>query len=171
MCTPNAGSLHVALLPQAIKGADVIVMPLGLGNDIEGEGRDRAFLGFPQPQAELLAAVQKVRGASKLVVAINSAGGVAMDPTCCDALVQLWYGGQETGHGLADVLWGRVNPSGRLPLRCVRVWSQRRPIALLHARRALEIRMGLPTTEHQFWHCGVHYQDWVQIGLIRPIPY
>ena len=33
-----------------------------------------------------------------------------------DAAVQLWYGGQETGHGLTDVLWGRVNPTGRLPL-------------------------------------------------------
>ena len=87
-----------------------------LGNDVEGEGRDRTDLGFPVPQQALLEAVQAARGGAKLVLAINSAGGVDVDPSGLDAVVQLWYGGQETGHGLADVLWGRVNPSGRLPL-------------------------------------------------------
>lgn len=103
----------------AVKGADAVLLSLGLGNDIEGEGRDRSFLGFPVPQAALLDAVQKAVAAengAKLVVVINSAGGVDLDPAGLDAIVQLWYGGQETGHGLTYILWGRVNPSGRLPL-------------------------------------------------------
>ena len=95
-----------------------------IGNDIEGEGRDRSFLTFPQPQQELLAAIQKAikiqqdetGSKTKLIVAIMSAGGVDMDPTGIDAIIQLWYGGQETGHGLVDVIFGHVNPSGRLPL-------------------------------------------------------
>ena len=49
----------VAAAVAAIKGADVVVLSLGLGNDIEGEGRDRSLLTFPQPQVGLLAAVQK----------------------------------------------------------------------------------------------------------------
>jgi len=100
----------------AAKGADVVLLALGLGNDVEGEGRDRTYLTFPGAQQDLVSAIQKAKGSSKLVLAINSAGGVDLAPSGFDAIVQLWYGGQETGHGLADVLWGRVNPSGRLPL-------------------------------------------------------
>jgi hypothetical protein len=103
----------------AMSGADVIVLSLGLGNDFEGEGRDRSFLTFPAPQMNLLEAVVKGKeSSSKLVLAINSAGGIDLNGTEADidAIIQLWYGGQETGHGLTDILWGRVNPSGRLPL-------------------------------------------------------
>lgn len=53
---------------------------------------------------------------AKVILVINSAGGVEINTTDFDAVVQMWYGGQETGHGLADVLWGRLNPSGRMPL-------------------------------------------------------
>ena len=42
-----------------MEGADVVVLSLGLGNDIEGEGRDRSALIFPPPQAALLDAVKK----------------------------------------------------------------------------------------------------------------
>ena len=46
------------------------------------------------------------------MLAIMSAGGVDMDPSGIDAVIQLWYGGQETGHGLTDIIFGRVSPSG-----------------------------------------------------------
>ena len=49
---------------------------------------------------------------TKLVLAIMSAGGVDVETSGIDAVIQLWYGGQETGHGLTDVIWGHVNPSG-----------------------------------------------------------
>ena len=76
------------------------------------------YLTFPPPQAALLGNItEAVRHThTRVVLVINSAGGVDFDPSGVDAAVQLWYGGQETGRGLADVLWGRVNPSGRLPL-------------------------------------------------------
>lgn len=120
----NENATLLAEAVAAVKGADAVVLGLGLGNAVEGEGKDRSYLTFPQPQQELLAAVQRAvaaesvggRSGPKLILAINSAGGVDLDYTGLDAAVQLWYGGQETGHGLADVLWGRVNPSGRLPL-------------------------------------------------------
>ena len=116
MPPPNATLIAAAVV--AVKGADVVLVNLGLGNAVEGESRDRAYLTFPPPQAALLGniteAVQHTR--TKVVLVINSAGGVDFDPSGVDAAVQLWYGGQETGRGLADVLWGRVNPSGRLPL-------------------------------------------------------
>lgn len=140
---PTANETAIAEAVAAAQGADVIVLNLGLGNDVEGEGQDRVFLTFPEPQIALLEALAKSKGGicallarppplhslyntkvlkehvvgqAKLVLAIMSAGGVDLDPTLADAIVQLWYGGQETGHGLTDVLWGRLNPSGRMPL-------------------------------------------------------
>jgi len=120
MPAPNATLIAEAVA--AIEGADIVLLALGLGNAVEGESRDRDYLGFPPPQAALLTAVQKAMATDeqahpgKLVLAINSAGGVAFEPSGVDAVLQIWYGGQETGHGLADILWGRVNPSARLPL-------------------------------------------------------
>jgi beta-glucosidase len=96
--------------------ADVTILALGLGSGVEGESLDRSYLTFPQSQAPLLAAVRTAAVGKRVVLAINSANGVDLDASCCDAIVQLWYGGQETGHGLADVLFGRVAPSGRMPI-------------------------------------------------------
>eukprot|EP01043_Picozoa_sp_COSAG02_P000932 COSAG02_NODE_19_length_53976_cov_37.338512_14_plen_745_part_00 len=116
----QANASMIAEATAAVKTADVVILSLGLGNDIEGEGRDRSDLHFPKPQIALLAAVKQAikernteTGANtKLVLAIMSAGGVDADFTGIDAVIQLWYGGQETGHGLTDVIWGHVNPSG-----------------------------------------------------------
>jgi len=116
---PAPNTTLIAEAVAAIQGADIVLLALGLGNAVEGESRDRYYLGFPPPQAALLAAVQKATAqapGSKLVLAINSAGGVAFEPSGVDAVLQIWYGGQETGHGVADVLWGCVNPSARMPL-------------------------------------------------------
>ena len=76
----------------AMAGADVVVLSLGLGNDFEGEGRDRSFLTFPEPQVTLLDAVIKAKGSSKIVLAINSAGGIDLNGTeaSIDAIIQLW---------------------------------------------------------------------------------
>ena len=135
-----SGPTHAAELARAVKlagEADVTVLALGLGDLVEGEGTDRErdqglpdhrsnALGFPDAQQQLLEAVRKAQleraeqglsaTAPKLVLTITSAGGVDVDPTLSDAILQLWYGGEETGHGLCDVLFGRVSPSGRLPI-------------------------------------------------------
>lgn len=54
--------------------------------------------------------------AKKLILVIVSAGGVDLNETGAEAVVWAPYGGEEAGNGLADILWGRVNPSGHLPL-------------------------------------------------------
>ena len=100
MPPPNATLIAEAV--SAIKGADVVLMALGLGNAVEGESRDRDYLGFPAPQAASLAAVQQAittdnRSNTKLVLAINSAGGVAFDPSGVDAVLQVWYGDHVVG--------------------------------------------------------------------------
>ena len=99
----------------AATAADVAVVVVGLDDEWETEGRDRADLSLPGGQAELVEQVAAVN--PRTVVIVNAGAPVTMDwADHVPAVVQLWYPGQEGGDALADVLFGDVNPSGRLPL-------------------------------------------------------
>lgn len=112
-----------ALLAEAVaaaEGAEVVLAFLGLPAAAESEGFDREHLRLPEAQLELLAAV---RTANPNVVVVLANGGVVELPFAEEvpAVVEGWLGGQAGGGGVADVLYGVVNPSGRLtetiPLR------------------------------------------------------
>ena len=99
----------------AAAAADVTVVVVGLDDEWETEGRDCADLSLPGGQAQLVDRVAAVN--PRTVVVVNAGAPVAMDwADRVLAVVQLWYPGQEGGDALADVLFGDVNPSGRLPL-------------------------------------------------------
>ncbi|GLU87831.1 glycoside hydrolase family 3 C-terminal domain-containing protein [Agromyces sp. NBRC 114283] len=104
----------------AAEGAEVVLAFLGLPAAAESEGFDREHLRLPEAQLELLAAV---RAANPNVVVVLANGGVVELPFAEEvpAVVEGWLGGQAGGGGVADVLYGVVNPSGRLtetiPLR------------------------------------------------------
>jgi beta-glucosidase len=99
----------------AAAAADVAIVVVGLDDEWETEGRDRPDLSLPGGQAELIEQVAAVN--PRTVVVVNAGAPVAMDwAGRVLAVVQLWYPGQEGGDALADVLFGDVNPSGRLPL-------------------------------------------------------
>ncbi len=113
-----------ALAAEAVSvatGADTAVVFLGLPPSFESEGFDRDHLDLPAEQAAVLAAVAAV--VERVVVVLANGGVVAVRPWehHADALVEAWLGGQAGGSAVADVLVGRVNPSGRLaetiPLR------------------------------------------------------
>jgi beta-glucosidase len=102
--------------------ADVVVVAVGFDPDSESEGGDRTFR-LPPGQDEL---IQEMLGANKnTIVVLNSGGGVDMnrwiDRTA--ALLQDWYPGQEGGRAVAEILFGDVNPSGRLPATFERRWE------------------------------------------------
>lgn len=112
-----------ALLAEAVaaaEGAEVVLAFLGLPAAAESEGFDREHLRLPEAQLELLAAVRAV---NPNVVVVLANGGVVELPFAEEvpAVVEGWLGGQAGGGGVADVLYGVVNPSGRLtetiPLR------------------------------------------------------
>lgn len=133
-----AAAAAIAEAVTAAKSADVTVLAVGLGAIIEAEGNDRVNvrthaisatayfprmllrdclmlqMTLPSVQRELLKAVSAV--AKKLVLVVVSAGGVDLDETKAAAVVWAPYGGEEAGSGLADVLFGAVNPSARLPV-------------------------------------------------------
>lgn len=95
--------------------SDAVVVVVGTNEDRESEGFDRDSLALPPGQDELIFRV--ARANSNVVVVLNTGSAVAM-PWAPDvaAVVQLWLPGQEAGNALADVLFGDINPSGRLPV-------------------------------------------------------
>ena len=99
----------------AAAAADVAVVVVGSDSEWESEGFDRTTLDLPGRQAEL---VERVCGANpRTVVVVNTGAPVAMDwVERAGAVVQAWFPGQEGAHAVADVLFGAVNPSGRLPV-------------------------------------------------------
>ena len=94
--------------------ADVAVIVVGTNAALESEGFDRADLRLPGMQDALVSAVSAVN--PRTVVVVNAGAPVEM-PWRLDAAAVLlaWFGGQEFGHALADVLTGLVEPGGRLP--------------------------------------------------------
>src|SRR5687767_1331031 len=96
------------------KRSDVVVLIAGLSNEWESEGFDRVDMKLPGAQDKLIERV--VAANSNTVVVLNVGSAVEMPwIDKVPAVIQLWYDGQEQGNALSDVLFGDVNPSGKLP--------------------------------------------------------
>ncbi len=98
------------------KGVDYVIVVGGLNkSDYQDcEGHDRKDMNMPYAQNELVEALAKV---NKNVVFVCVSGNAISLPwkDKVPAIVQGWFLGSESGHGIADVLTGAVNPSGKLP--------------------------------------------------------
>ncbi|MFB7559689.1 glycoside hydrolase family 3 C-terminal domain-containing protein [Streptomyces brevispora] len=111
-----AGDAAAALAEavDAARAAEVAVVFVGTTEQSESEGHDRENLDLPEGQDALVRAV--VRANPRTVVVVNSGGPVALPwHTRVPALLLAWFPGQEAGDALADVLFGRAEPGGRLP--------------------------------------------------------
>jgi beta-glucosidase len=97
------------------KSVDIPILLTGLSSDYEYEASDRASLVLPRRENEL---IQRVCEANPNTVVIIQAGMPIEMPwlESVNTLVYAWYGGQEAGRAIADVLWGATSPSGRLSL-------------------------------------------------------
>lgn len=98
----------------AARAADVAIVVVGTNSAIESEGFDRTDLDLPGHQNALVAAVAAAN--PRTVVVVNSGSPVVMPwRDSVDAILIGWFGGQEFGAALADVLLGVQEPGGRLP--------------------------------------------------------
>lgn len=100
----------------AAKNADVAILFVGTTLAIEAEGRDRTSLGLPYQQEELVKAVL-VANPRTIVVELN-AGPLAIPEIKerAPAIIEAWWAGEEGGNAIADVIFGNINPGGKLPL-------------------------------------------------------
>lgn len=109
---PAAG---IAAAVQAARDADVALVFVGSGTTTETEGRDRKSMSLYGQQDELVQAVAAAN--PHTVVVLNNGGPVAMPwVDKVPAIVEAWLPGQEGALAVADVLFGKVNPSGKLPV-------------------------------------------------------
>jgi beta-glucosidase len=112
----------------AAKAADVVIYAGGISPDLEGEemarangyegfsGGDRTRIELPEVQSDLLKALQAT---GRPVVFVNCSGGAMAMPwesQNLPAILQAWYPGEQGGRAVAEVLFGDVNPGGRLPV-------------------------------------------------------
>jgi beta-glucosidase len=109
----------------AADSSEIVIAVMGLDHTLEGEegdavasvaGGDRAALELPENQRIFL---RELRQHSKKLILILTGGSALSIPAefeYCDAVLQVWYPGCEGGRAVADVLFGDVSPSGKLPL-------------------------------------------------------
>ena len=108
-----------AILAEAVKvaaDADMVIFIGGLNktDHQDCEGADRLSLELPYRQGEVIEALSAAN--PRLAVLLVSGNAVSMPwLDSAPAIAQVWYGGSEAGHGIADVVFGDVNPSGKLP--------------------------------------------------------
>jgi len=105
------------------ESADVVIAAFGLDNAMEGEEGDaiasdskgdRKEIELPQWQRNYLKALSE-RG-TPIILVLTGGSAVAIPEDIADAVLFAWYPGEEGGNALADIIFGNVNPSGKLPI-------------------------------------------------------
>jgi beta-glucosidase len=101
--------------PKDLSKYDAVVIATGSNYEHEGEGADHGF-ELPDQQAELISFVTKAN--PNTIVVMHGGGSVDMQPWAnkVGASLQAWFPGQQGGQALAEILFGKVNPSGKLPI-------------------------------------------------------
>ena len=110
---PIAGGVEAAVA--AAQQADIVVLAIGEAQGMSGEAQSRTEIVVPKPQQDLAEAVAKV--GKPIVVVLKHGRALALEGAVANApaILATWFLGTETGHSIADVLFGAYGPSGRLP--------------------------------------------------------
>ncbi|AIQ31519.1 glycosyl hydrolase family 3 [Paenibacillus sp. FSL P4-0081] len=98
---------------RAAKGSEAVVLFLGLPDKMESEGYDRAHIDLPDDQVTLLREVANVN--DKIIVVLSNGSATSMSwIDDAKAVLEGWLSGQASGSAIADILFGKANPAGKL---------------------------------------------------------
>jgi beta-glucosidase len=117
----KADAKQLAEAVKAAKRADLVIYFAGDNREVETEGSDRKSITLPSGQDELASALAK---ANKRIVTVIVSGGpvdVSTVSNVSGALLASWFNGSMGGQAIAEVLTGKISPSGKLPM----TWTKR----------------------------------------------
>lgn len=138
------------------KRSDYVIFIGGLNKspNQDCEGSDRTGLELPYQQDEV---IEALADANKNLIVVNISGNAVAMPWVkkVPAIVQAWFIGSEAGNSIADVIFGKVNPSGKLPFTF--------PVALDHvAAHAIGEYPGIKRNDEDIW--DEHYNEGILVG-------
>lgn len=123
---PENAESNIDAIVKRMKGMDVVIFAGGISPELEGEempvnvegftGGDRTTIKLPKIQTDLLKALHAEGIPTVFVMMTGSALGIEWESRNIPAILNAWYGGQDAGTAIADVLFGDYNPSGKLPV-------------------------------------------------------
>ena len=146
----------IAEAVEAAKGADYVIFVGGLNKSAhqDTESYDRLQLDLPYAQEDVIRALAQVN--DNLIV-VNISGSPVSMPWAdeVDAIVQGWYGGTESGNALADVLSGKINPSGKMPFTVPYKYED----GPIKTERQYP---GIKEEGEEFWQ--THYDEGIYVG-------
>ncbi len=103
--------------------ADAAIVVVGNSRKIEAESYDRPTMDLPAYQDDLIAAIAAANPRTIVVVIAGAPVTMTRWIEHVPAVVYAWYGGQEAGHAIGDILFGRENPSGKTPVTFPKRWE------------------------------------------------
>jgi beta-glucosidase len=113
-CLPPLPDNLIGEAVQIAKESDITILFAGTTNEWESEGHDRENMDLPGDQDKLIESV--VAANPNTVVVLNTGAPITMDwIDKVPSVLQIWFGGQEVGNAVSAVLFGEINPSGKLP--------------------------------------------------------
>jgi beta-glucosidase len=111
---PRSDTEMIAEAVATAQQADVVVAALGEAAEMTGEASSRSDIGIPENQRDLLKALLKTGKPIVLVLFTGRPLAIQWEHDNLPAILNVWFGGTEAGNAIADVLFGDVNPSGKL---------------------------------------------------------
>jgi beta-glucosidase len=146
--------------------ADIAIVAVGFNQETEGEGQDRTF-ELPWGQNELIETVASTN--PRTVVTLTGGGGMDVQPWLAKvpALLHAWYSGQEGGTAVAEVLFGKHTPEGKLPISFDRSWNENPSESFYYPIKGADTSLhvvedGRPPVDWVISH--VKYDDKLMVG-------
>ena len=151
-CT-KLSTANLSAAVAAAKGADAVVLAMGISGDIEGEGHDRMDIRMPGMQYNLTKAIIDAVPGVPVVLLLFNGGMVTIEDLKLEdiAVVECWYPGMTGGTSIADSLFGTSNRWGKLPFTyCEDLYASTHARSLLHPHP--------PARPRSRWHRSLDLQ-------------